>query len=215
MSGHSDLAIGSRLARHSRVIRGTKRELISVIVASGLVVCGTTGENATISDAEHRRLIALAVETARDRVPVIAGCGSNDTVHAVELTEAARDAGAAAALHVPPYYNRPNQDGMAAHIEAVADLGIPIVLYNVPGRTITEFSVETVGRLSRRGVFSRFSAGDRAADVPNCSVTSYRFDPAAGKRGKLRLELVNFVAPLEAAGTPVTVSKDVPAAPKA
>ena len=117
--------------------------------SSGLVVCGTTGENATISDAEHRHLIALAVETARDRVPVIAGCGSNNTMHAVELTKAARDAGAAAALHVPPYYNRPNQDGMAAHIEAVADLGIPIVLYNVPGRTITEFSVETVGRLSR------------------------------------------------------------------
>jgi 4-hydroxy-tetrahydrodipicolinate synthase len=117
--------------------------------SSGLVVCGTTGENATLSDAEHRRLIELAVETARGRVPVIAGCGSNNTVHAIELTKAAREAGATAALHVPPYYNRPNQDGMAAHIEAVADLDIPVVLYNVPGRTITEFSVETVGRLSR------------------------------------------------------------------
>jgi 4-hydroxy-tetrahydrodipicolinate synthase len=117
--------------------------------SSGLVVCGTTGENATLSDAEHRRLIELAVETARGRVPVIAGCGSNNTVHAIELTKAAREAGATAALHVPPYYNRPNQNGMAAHIEAVADLDIPVVLYNVPGRTITEFSVETVGRLSR------------------------------------------------------------------
>lgn len=117
--------------------------------SSGLVVCGTTGENATLSDAEHRRLIELAIEVARERVPVIAGCGSNNTVHAIELTNAARDAGAAAALHVPPYYNRPNQEGMAAHIEAVADLDIPIVLYNVPGRTITEFSVETVGRLSQ------------------------------------------------------------------
>lgn len=117
--------------------------------SSGLVVCGTTGENATLSDAEHRRLIELAVTTARGRVPVIAGCGSNNTVHAIELTQAAREAGAAAALHVPPYYNRPNQDGMAAHIEAVADLDIPILLYNVPGRTITEFSVETVGRLAR------------------------------------------------------------------
>ena len=117
--------------------------------SSGLVVCGTTGENATLTDAEHRLLIGIAVEVARGRVPVIAGCGSNDTAHAIALTNSARDAGAAAALHVPPYYNRPNQDGMIAHIEAVADLDIPIMLYNVPGRTITEFSVETVEQLSR------------------------------------------------------------------
>src|SRR5687768_3908381 len=117
--------------------------------SSGLVVCGTTGENATLSDAEHRRLIELAVETARGRVPVIAGCGSNNTVHAIELTKAAREAGATAALHVPPYYNRPNQDGIYAHLAAVADLGIPIPLYNVPARTVTDISVETMARLSR------------------------------------------------------------------
>ena len=117
--------------------------------SSALVPCGTTGESATLSDAEHRRLIDIAIETARGRVPVIAGCGSNDTARAIALTNSARAAGADAALHVPPYYNRPNQDGMYAHIEAVADLDIPIVLYNVPGRTITEFSVETVGRLAR------------------------------------------------------------------
>ena len=117
--------------------------------SSGLVACGTTGEAATLSDAEHRRLIEMAVETARGRVPVIAGCGSNDTAHAIELTKSAAAAGADAALHVPPYYNRPSQDGMVAHIAAVADLDIPIVLYNVPSRTITEFSVETVARLAR------------------------------------------------------------------
>lgn len=117
--------------------------------SSGLVACGTTGEAATLSDAEHRRLIEVAVETARGRVPVIAGCGSNDTAHAIELTRSAAAAGADAALHVPPYYNRPNQDGMVAHIAAVADLDIPIILYNVPSRTITEFSVETVARLAR------------------------------------------------------------------
>jgi 4-hydroxy-tetrahydrodipicolinate synthase len=117
--------------------------------SNGLVVCGTTGENATLSDGEHRRLIELAVEAARGRVPVIAGCGANDTAHAIELTKTARKAGADAALHVPPYYNRPNQDGMAAHIQAVADLDIPILLYNVPSRTITDFAVETVARLSR------------------------------------------------------------------
>ncbi len=117
--------------------------------SSALVPCGTTGEAATLSDAEHRRLIDIAVETARGRVPIIAGCGSNDTARAIELTKSAAAAGVDAALHVPPYYNRPNQDGMYAHIAAVADLDIPIILYNVPARTITEFSVETVARLAR------------------------------------------------------------------
>ena len=117
--------------------------------SNALVPCGTTGEGATLSDAEHRRLIQIAVEVARGRVPVIAGCGSNSTVHAIELTRSAREAGADAALHVPPYYNRPNQDGIYAHLAAVAELGFPIVLYNVPSRTITDISVETMARLSR------------------------------------------------------------------
>ena len=117
--------------------------------STGLVPCGTTGENATLTPEEHHRLIAIAVEQARGRVPVIAGCGSNNTGHAIELTNAAKAAGADAALHVPPYYNRPNQDGIYAHLAAVADLDIPIMLYNVPSRTITDISVETMGRLSR------------------------------------------------------------------
>jgi 4-hydroxy-tetrahydrodipicolinate synthase len=117
--------------------------------SNGLVPCGTTGEAATLSDKEHRQLIALTVEVARGRVPVIAGCGSNNTAHAIELTKNAKEAGADAALHVPPYYNRPNQEGIYAHLAAVADLEIPIVLYNVPSRTITDISVETMARLSR------------------------------------------------------------------
>ena len=117
--------------------------------SNGLVPCGTTGEGATLSDDEHRELIALTVEVARGRVPVIAGCGSNNTAHAIELTKNAKEAGADAALHVPPYYNRPNQEGIYAHLAAIADLGIPIVLYNVPSRTITDISVETMARLSR------------------------------------------------------------------
>ena len=117
--------------------------------SNGLVPCGTTGENATLTMDEHRRLITIAVEVARGRVPVIAGCGSNSTAHAIELTKSAKAAGADAALHVPPYYNRPNQDGIYAHLAAVADLDIPIILYNVPSRTITDISVETMGRLSR------------------------------------------------------------------
>ena len=117
--------------------------------SDGLVPCGTTGEAATLSAEEHRRLIEITVEVARGRVPVIAGCGANSTAHAIELTKAAKSAGADAALHVPPYYNRPNQDGIYAHLAAVADLDIPIVLYNVPARTITDIAVETMARLSR------------------------------------------------------------------
>jgi 4-hydroxy-tetrahydrodipicolinate synthase len=79
---------------------------------------------------------------------VIAGCGSNNTAHAIELTRNAKAAGADAVLHVPPYYNRPNQEGIYAHLSAVAELGIPVILYNVPSRTITDISVETMGRLS-------------------------------------------------------------------
>jgi len=117
--------------------------------SNALVPCGTTGEGATLTDDEHRRLIEITVEVARGRVPVIAGCGSNNTAHAIELTKAAKEAGADAALHVPPYYNRPNQDGIYGHLAAVADLDIPIILYNVPGRTITDIAVDTMGRLSR------------------------------------------------------------------
>ncbi|HYE27232.1 MAG TPA: 4-hydroxy-tetrahydrodipicolinate synthase [Allosphingosinicella sp.] len=115
-----------------------------------LVPCGTTGESATLTLAEHRRVIELAVEGAAGRVKVIAGCGSNDTAHAIELTRSARQAGADAALHVPPYYNRPNQDGVYAHLAAIAEaVDIPIVLYNVPSRTITDISVETMARLAK------------------------------------------------------------------
>jgi len=117
--------------------------------SDGLVPCGTTGEAATLSDEEHRKVIEIAVEVSAGRVPVIAGCGSNDTARAVALTKSAKAAGADAALHVPPYYNRPNQDGIYAHLAAVADLDFPIVLYNVPSRTITDIAVETMGRLSR------------------------------------------------------------------
>jgi 4-hydroxy-tetrahydrodipicolinate synthase len=135
-----------------RVAEDTLREFVEWQIDQGsnaLVPCGTTGEGATLSDEEHRRVIEITVEVARGRVPVIAGCGSNNTAHAIQLTRSAKDAGADAALHVPPYYNRPNQDGIYAHLSAMADLDIPIVLYNVPSRTITEIAVETMGRLSR------------------------------------------------------------------
>lgn len=116
----------------------------------GLVPCGTTGESATLDAAEHRRAIESCVEAAASRVPVIAGCGANATRHAIALTRAAKEAGANAALHVPPYYNRPNQDGVYAHFTAIAEaVDIPIVLYNVPSRTVTDIAVETMARLAK------------------------------------------------------------------
>src|SRR5687767_2728477 len=114
------------------VAEDSLRDLIEWQIDEGsnaLVPCGTTGEAATLSSEEHKRVIEITVEVARGRVPVIAGCGSNSTAHAIELTRNAKEAGADAALHVPPYYNRPNQDGIYAHLSAVADLDLPIMLY--------------------------------------------------------------------------------------
>ena len=116
--------------------------------SSALVPCGTTGEAATMPVEEHFRIVRTCVEVAAGRVPVIAGAGSNDTRVAIENIKAAKAAGADAALMVPPYYNRPNQDGIFAHFRAVASAcDLPIVLYNVPGRTVTDIAVETVARL--------------------------------------------------------------------
>ena len=118
--------------------------------SSGLVACGTTGEAATMPAHEHFRVVSVCVEQAAGRVPVIAGAGSNDTLVAIENIRAASAAGAAAALMVPPYYNRPNQDGIFRHFAAIATASdLPIMLYNVPGRTVTDIAVETMGRLAR------------------------------------------------------------------
>jgi 4-hydroxy-tetrahydrodipicolinate synthase len=115
----------------------------------GLVPCGTTGESATLSHAEHERVIALCVEAARGRVPVIAGAGANDTARAVELTRHAKRCGADAALSVVPYYNRPGQEGIYRHFAAVAEAAdIPIIVYNVPSRTVADISSETLARLT-------------------------------------------------------------------
>ncbi len=116
----------------------------------GLVPCGTTGESVTLSIEEHVRVVELCVEAAAGKVPVIAGAGSNSTAHAIELTRAAKSAGADAVLIVSPYYNRPSQDGIVAHFTAIHDaVDIPIIAYNVPGRTAVDISVETMGRLAK------------------------------------------------------------------
>ena len=111
--------------------------------------CGTTGESATLSFDEHYRVIDCVLAATNGRVPVIPGCGSNDTATAVRHMDFARRAGAAAALIVAPYYNRPSQDGLVAHFEHLADKNdLPMIVYNVPGRTVTDILPETLARIA-------------------------------------------------------------------
>lgn len=117
--------------------------------STALVPCGTTGESATLGFDEHYRAIDLCLEAADGRVPVIAGCGSNDTATARRHMAHSQAAGAAAALVVVPYYNKPSQEGLYAHFAALAEASdLPIILYNVPGRTVADLSVETMARLA-------------------------------------------------------------------
>ncbi len=115
----------------------------------GIVPVGTTGESPTLDFHEHLGVIEAAVKCCRRRIKVIAGTGANSTREALELTKAARDCGADGTLQVTPYYNKPNQEGLYRHFHAVADLGLPVVLYNIPGRCGVEIALETVARLSR------------------------------------------------------------------
>ena len=118
--------------------------------SSALVPVGTTGESATLSHEEHRQVVNMCIETAAGRVPVIAGCGSNSTAEAIGLVEYAKSAGADAALVVCPYYNRPDQEGLEAHFTAINNaVELPVILYNVPGRTVSDLLPETVGRLAK------------------------------------------------------------------
>ena len=116
----------------------------------GLVPCGTTGESPTLSHEEHDRVVALCIEAAAGRVPVIAGTGSNSTDEAIRLTKHAKKAGAQGALIVSPYYNKPTQAGLYAHFEAIAKaVDIPIVVYNIPPRCIVDIQVETMAKLAK------------------------------------------------------------------
>jgi 4-hydroxy-tetrahydrodipicolinate synthase len=116
---------------------------------SGLVPVGTTGESPTLSHEEHRAVVRICVETARGRVPVIAGAGSNNTAEAIDLAESAERAGADAVLVVTPYYNKPTQRGLYAHFAAVAGAtGLPIIIYNIPPRSVIDMTPETMGRLA-------------------------------------------------------------------
>lgn len=116
---------------------------------SGIVPCGSTGESATLSHREHADIVRFVVRVVRGRVPVIAGTGSNSTAEAIELTCAAKAAGASASLLISPYYNKPTQEGIYQHYKAVADAArYPLILYNIPGRTGSKIEATTVARLA-------------------------------------------------------------------
>lgn len=115
----------------------------------GLIPVGTTGESPTLSHEEHKRVVELCVEETNGRVPVIAGAGSNSTAEAIDFTRHAKEAGADAALHVTPYYNKPTQEGMYRHFTAIAEaVDIPIIIYNIPPRSVIDMSIDTMKRLA-------------------------------------------------------------------
>ncbi len=114
----------------------------------GIVPCGSTGESATLSFAEHEKVIEVSIEEADGKVPVLAGTGSNNTAEAIRFTRAAKDAGADGVLVISPYYNKPNRSGLIKHYTALADLDIPLVIYNVPGRTGQNLGAELIAELA-------------------------------------------------------------------
>lgn len=118
--------------------------------AHGLVPCGTTGESPTLSHEEHKHIVKRCIDVVKGRIPVIAGSGSNSTKEAIELTRFAKEAGADGALIVTPYYNKPTQDGLYAHYEAIHnEVPMPILIYNIPGRCVIDMSVDTMARLAK------------------------------------------------------------------
>jgi 4-hydroxy-tetrahydrodipicolinate synthase len=145
-------ALVTPFAADGSVDESSLRELVERQIAAGvdgLVPCGSTGEAATLTHAEHRRVIAVVVEAARRRVKVIAGTGSNNTREAIDLTVAARDAGADGALLISPYYNKPTQEGIFQHYKAVAEAArFALLVYNIPGRTSSNVLPETLARLA-------------------------------------------------------------------
>jgi 4-hydroxy-tetrahydrodipicolinate synthase len=138
--------------RDGAVDEAALRELIEWQIQSGidgLVPCGSTGESATLSHAEHERVIKITIEQARKRVPVVAGTGSNSTAEAIRLTASAREMGADGALLISPYYNKPTQDGIYKHYKTIAaSVDLPIFAYNIPGRTGSNIAPETLARLA-------------------------------------------------------------------
>jgi len=159
--------------RDGAVDEAALRNLIEWQIQSGidgLVPCGSTGESATLSHAEHERVIKITIEQARKRVPVVAGTGSNSTAEAIRLTASAREMGADGALLISPYYNKPTQDGIYKHYKMVADsVDLPIFAYNIPGRTGSNIAPETFARLAEirniSGVKEASGSTEQTSDI--------------------------------------------------
>ncbi len=149
------------------------RDLIEWQIQSGidgLVPCGSTGESATLTHSEHERVIKLTIEQTRKRVPVVAGTGSNSTAEAIRLTAAAREMGADGALLISPYYNKPTQDGIFRHYKMIAaSVDLPLLVYNIPGRTASNIAPETFARLAElkniAGVKEASASMDQSSDI--------------------------------------------------
>lgn len=138
--------------REGRVDEAAYRGLIDWQIENGtsaIVPCGTTGESPTLSFEEHKRVVEICIDQVKGRVPVIAGTGGNSTAEAVELTEHAKAAGADASLQVVPYYNKPTQEGLYRHFARIAEVGLPLILYNIPGRTGVNMTPDTAARLAK------------------------------------------------------------------
>ncbi len=159
--------------RDGEVDERALRELVEFQIqggVDGLVPCGSTGESATLTHAEHDQVVKIVIEQARRRVPVVAGTGSNSTAEAIRLTAAAREAGADGALMISPYYNKPTQEGIYRHYRTVATaVDLPIIVYNIPGRTASNIAPETFARLCevRNIVAIKEASGsmDQASDI--------------------------------------------------
>jgi 4-hydroxy-tetrahydrodipicolinate synthase len=162
----------------------------------GLIPVGTTGESPTLSHEEHHDVVAACVEATKRRVPVIAGTGSNSTAEAIDLTRHAKQAGADAALIVTPYYNKPTQEGLYRHYMAIADaVDLPIIIYNIPGRSVVDMSPETMGRLAKhpnivgvkdatanltRPLHTRYTCGDDFCQLSGEDHTAVSYLAAGG-----------------------------------
>lgn len=159
----------------------------------GFVPTGTTGESPVLSHEEHERVIELCIETVAGRVPVIAGTGSNSTAEAISLTRHAQKAGASAALIVTPYYNKPTQDGLLAHYQAIHDsTDIPIIIYNIPGRSVIDMTAATMGELAKlpRIVGVKDSSADITRPLATTSNCGDDFCQLSGEDGNI----VGFLA---------------------
>jgi len=176
-------AIVTPFNRDGSVDFGKLRDLIELQIKNGIdgiVPVGTTGESPTLDYEEHEKVVEASVETARKRIKVIAGTGANSTREALELTKHAKEAGADGTLQVTPYYNKPNQTGLIRHFSAVADLGLPTMLYNIPGRTGREITVDTVVELSKHPKIVAVKEAGGSVDRVSQIVTRCKIEVLSG-----------------------------------